>query len=52
MSEEVEKMLDADVIERTDSSYASPVMMVKKAERTIRFCIDFRKLNKVTIFDG
>ena len=52
MSEEVKKMLDAVVIERADSSYVSPVVMVKKDDGTIRFCIDFRKLNKINTFDG
>ena len=52
ISEEVKKMLDAVVIERADSSYVSPVVMVKKDDGTIRFCIDFRKLNKINTFDG
>ena len=52
VKEEVAKMLEANVIERADSPYASPVVLVKKKDGDIRFCIDFRSLNRVTIFDG
>ncbi|XP_068227703.1 uncharacterized protein [Palaemon carinicauda] len=33
------------------SPYASPVVMVKKSDGSNRVCIDFRKLNRITIFD-
>lgn len=44
-------MIELDVIEESDSEYASPVVPVKKSDGTIRFCIDYRELNKVTKFD-
>ena len=35
---------------RTSSSpWASPVVLIEKADKTIRFCIDFRRLNAVTL---
>lgn len=52
LREEVRKMLEADIIEHTNSPYASPVVLVKKPDGSNRFCIDFRKLNRITIFDG
>jgi hypothetical protein len=51
VSKEVEDMLTLGVIERCESPYAHPIVMVKKKDHTNRFCIDFRKLNKITIFD-
>lgn len=48
IDEEVTKMLDLGVIERSDSGWSSPVLMVPKENGEYRFCVDFRKLNKVT----
>ena len=52
VQEEIKAMLEAGVIERTDSPYASPIVLVRKKDGTNRFCIDFRRLNKITVFDG
>ncbi|GFS25293.1 transposon Ty3-I Gag-Pol polyprotein [Elysia marginata] len=40
------------IIRRSSSSYASPIMVVMKKDKTIRLCIDFRRLNSLTIFDA
>ncbi|NQZ62984.1 reverse transcriptase domain-containing protein [Crocosphaera sp.] len=50
--EEVNNMLLNDVIEPSDSPYSSPIVLVKKRDGSIRFCIDFRKLNAITIGDA
>ena len=52
VNEEVSKMLEMDVIERSESPYAAPVVLVRKKDGTNRFCIDFRQLNRVTVFDA
>ncbi|KAK3109194.1 hypothetical protein FSP39_025154 [Pinctada imbricata] len=52
VSAEVDKMIDLNVIEPSDSSYASPIVIVKKKDGTNRFCIDFRALNSQTKFDA
>lgn len=49
---EVEKMLAMDVIEQSDSDYSAPVVLIRKRDGTCRFCIDYRQLNKVTVFDA
>ena len=39
------------VIEPARSAYSSPIVLVRKKDQTHRFCIDFRRLNKVTEFE-
>lgn len=45
---EVQSMLDLDVIEPSDSPWASPIVTVRKKDGTLRLCVDYRKLNAVT----
>ncbi|XP_061180784.1 uncharacterized protein LOC133189428 [Saccostrea echinata] len=52
IKEEVEKMLQLNVIEPSVSPYSSPVVIARKKDGTNRFCIDFRRLNSVTVFDA
>ena len=51
VSNEIDKMLRADIIEESDSPYSSPVVLVKKKDKSVRFCVDYRRLNDVTVFD-
>ena len=56
MYEEVRKhlqeMLAVDAIRVSQSPYASPVVLIRKPNGKIRFCIDFRKLNSRTKKDA
>lgn len=52
LNEEIDKMLEMGVIRPSRSSWASPVVMITKADGSIRFCVDSRKLNSVTIRDS
>ena len=46
---QVDGMLKRGVIEECTSPWSSLVVLVKKKDGTTRFCVDYRKLNHVTI---
>ena len=48
---EMDDMIKKGVIEPSCSAWASPIVMVKKKDGSNRFCIDYRKLNDITVKD-
>lgn len=44
----VQEMLENNVIQESASPWANPVVMVKKSDGSLRFCVDYRKVNILT----
>ncbi len=49
---ELEAMLEMGVIEESHSDWASPIVLVPKTDGSVRFCVDYRKVNAVSKFDA
>ena len=48
----LKEMIEANAIRPSSSPYSSNVVIVRKKDGTIRFCVDFRKLNNRTTKDA
>jgi hypothetical protein len=52
IKKEIDKMLGMGIIQPSTSPWASPTVLVEKKDGDVRFCVDYRKLNRVSKFDA
>lgn len=48
IAQEIQRMLQQGLIEKAKGPWAFPVVLVRKKNGKLRFCVDYRPLNKVT----
>ena len=44
----IDEMMDADVIKCSKSPWSFPVVIVDNKDGSKRFCVDFRRINKIS----
>lgn len=44
--------MELGLIKPSDGKWTSPILFVKKKDGTLRLCVDYRKLNDITIKDA
>ena len=51
LDQELDSMLEAGIIEPSQSFYASPIVLIKKPNGDLRVCVSYKNLNKISLFD-
>ncbi|MCI60061.1 RNA-directed DNA polymerase (Reverse transcriptase), partial [Trifolium medium] len=49
LKEQLEELLEKRFVTPSVSPWGAPVLLVKKKDGSMRLCIDYRQLNKVTL---
>ena len=44
----IDDMMKRGVIQKSTSPWSSPVLLVKKKDNSVRFCVDYHKINSIT----
>ena len=52
VKEHIQKLLEEQIIVESYSPYASPIVIVRKKDGSMRLCVDYRKLNAKTVRDA
>jgi hypothetical protein len=51
VDKEIQGLIEAGIVEESESAWASPIVLVPKSDGSMRLCTDFRKLNALTEAD-
>ena len=49
LKQQIEELLAKEFIRSSVSSWDAPILLVKKKDESMKLCIDYKRLNKVTI---
>ena len=49
IQEEIQEMINTEIVRECDSPYASPMGVVKKRDGSNCNCVNYRKLNRITV---
>ena len=50
--EQLQALVNKGIVRKSCSSYASPIVPVRKKDCSLRFCVDYRQLNEKTVRDA
>ena len=51
LMKQFEELLDKEFIRPSTSPWGAPMLFVKKKDGSLRLCIDYRQLNRITVKD-
>ena len=51
LKQEIDKLLSEGIIEEYEFPYDSPLVLIQKPNGIFHFCIDYKKLNEITVVD-
>jgi len=52
VKEELDEMLENGIIEPSTSEWSAPIVLVRKKDKSLMLCVDYRRLNQVSQMDA